>query len=217
MKKVYVADTEALEITTSVARFLENTKRRPAALKFYKELVTLLELIEQEFNSSKASMNLGTRRALNYRTISAFLSIAVINLHLGKYNESKIHAELALAKSRKTGCKKTEESCKQMLCVFLAFGLNQHDQNTECLNEMLQVTRKSGDTETEATAYYLLAMRHIEVGQMDEAAECLEKSIQTSRKGNCKEREVECLIALAREVLLPGKKKKSVKETGGSS
>ncbi|PFX28760.1 Tetratricopeptide repeat protein 28 [Stylophora pistillata] len=128
-------------------------------------------------------MNLGTRRALNYRTISAFLSIAVINLHLGKYNESKIHAELALAKSRKTGCKKTEESCKQMLCVFLAFGLNQHDQNTECLNEMLQVTRKSGDTETEATAYYLLAMRHIEVGQMDEAAECLEKSIQTSRKG----------------------------------
>ena len=76
--------SRAVKITTSVARFLENTKRRRAALKFYKELVTLLEFIEQEFNSSRALMNDKTRKELDHSTISAFLSIAVINLHLLK-------------------------------------------------------------------------------------------------------------------------------------
>ena len=201
--------SRAVKITTSVARFLENTKRRRAALKFYKELVTLLEFIEQEFNSSRALMNDKTQKELDYSTISAFLSIAVINLHLLEYDESKIYAELALAKSRKTGSKKTEESCLQILCICLAFGRNQHDRNTKCLEEILSVTKESGDTETEATTYYLLALRHVDVGQMEEAEEFLEKSIQTSRKGGCRLIEVECLITLALRVLLPRQKKKA--------
>ena len=201
--------SRAVKITTSVARFLENTKRRRAALKFYKELVTLLEFIEQEFHSSKALMNDKTRKELDYSTISAFLSIATINLHLLEYDESRIYAELALAKSRKTGSKKTEESCLQILCVCLAFGRNQHDRNTKCLKEILAVTKESGDTETEATIYNLLAMRHIDVGQMEEAAEFLEKSIQTSRRGGCRWIEFECLITLALRVLSPGQKNKA--------
>ena len=201
--------SRAVKITTSVARFLENTKRRRVALKFYKELVTLLEFIEQEFNSSRALMNDKTRKELDHSTISAFLSIAVINLHLLEYDESKIYAELALAKSRKTGSKKTEKSCLQILCICLAFGRNQHDRNTKCLEEILSVTKESGDTETESTIYYLLAMRHVDVGQMEEAAEFLEKSIQTSRRGGCRWREFECLITLALRVLSPGQKNKA--------
>ena len=202
----------AVKITTSVARFLENTKRRRVALKLYKELVTLLEFIEQEFNSSRALMNDKTRKELDHSTISAFISIAVINLHLLEYDESKIYAELALAKSRKTGSKKTEESCLQILCVCLAFGRNQYDQNTKCLEEILSVTKESGDTETEATTYYLLAMRHVDVNQMEEAEEFLEKSIQTSRKCGCRWIEVKCLIALALNVLSPGQKKKAFRK-----
>lgn len=173
----------AVKITTSVARFLENTKRQRAALQLYKELVTLLELIKQEFNLSKATLNDKTRKILDEWTISAFVSLARVNLHLGEYNESKTYTELALAKSRETGSKETEKLCHRIICLCLAFGCSQHDRDTVCLKEMLSVIKESSDTESEATACYLLAMRHFEVGQMEEAAEFLEKSIQTSQKG----------------------------------
>ena len=171
MTKVDVA--EAVKITTLVARFLENTKRQRAALQLYKELVTLLDFIEQEFNSSRASIYDKTRKKFDHWTKSEFLSLAKVNLHLGEYKESKIYAELALAKSRKTGSKETEKLCHQIMCLCLAFGCHQHDLNTECLKEMLSVIKESGDIETEAIAYYLLSTSHAYVGQMEEVAEFL--------------------------------------------
>ena len=154
---------EAVKITTSVARFLENTKRRRAALQLYKELVTLLEFIKQEFNLSKPTLNDKTRKILDEWTISAFVSLAQVNLHLGEYNESKTYAELALAKSRETGSKETEKLCHRIICLCLAFGCSQHDRDTVCLKEMLSVIKESGDTESEATACYLLAMRQLKL------------------------------------------------------
>ena len=207
MTKVDVA--EAVKITTLVARFLENTKRQRAALQLYKELVTLLDFIEQEFKSSRASIYDKTRKKFDHWIKSAFLSLAEVNLHLGEYNESKIYAELALAKSRKTGSKETEKLCHQIMCLCLAFGCHQHDLNTECLKEMLSVTKESGDIETEAIAYYLLALSHAHVGQMEEVAEFLVESIQTSQKGGYRWLEVKCLITLALVVLLPGQKNKA--------
>ncbi|XP_022785473.1 uncharacterized protein LOC111325823 [Stylophora pistillata] len=189
--------TEAVEITTSVASFLENTHRPLAALKFFKESLTLLELIEQEINSCKASVNLETQRALNKRTIFVLLSIADTNLTLERYKESKIHAELALAKSRKIGCKETEGECQRTLGLCLVFDRSQHDQSIEYFKEMLEATKESGDAETEAIAYHLLAMRHMNVGELEEAARFLEKSIQTSRKSRFKKIEFESLITLA--------------------
>ena len=128
---------------------------------------------------------------------------------MGEYNESKTYAELALAKSRETGSKETEKLCHRIICLCLAFGCSQHDRDTVCLKEMLSVIKESGDTESEATACYLLAMRHFEVGQMEEAAEFLEKSIQTSQKGCCKWLEMKSLIALGHTMLLPGQKNKA--------
>ena len=208
MNKVDAA--EAVEITTAVARFLAYTKRPRAALQFYKELMALLEFIEQMFNSSiaRALMNDKIQKNFDNWIISTFLSLHAINLQLGEHNESKKYAELALAKIRKTGCKKTEKFCLQTLCLCLTFDRNQHDRNTKCLKEILSISEESGDIETQVTACYQLALRHFDVGQVEEAAEFLEKSIQTSRKGGCKLMEVECLAAQALLVLWPGEKNK---------
>ena len=191
---------EALDITRSVADFFMKTNRYQAAIDFYKELLTLVKVVEDLASSSLDAVNLAIYHAL----ASAYF-------HLANYDDSKVNAKLALRISKQIGDKNGERTSYYNLCsVFDALGRS--DKAVKYLEKALQISTETGDAKEEAEIFCELGRLHYDLGQYEKSKEYELKSIKISKEIGHRQNEARSLSNLGKALLILGKVKESVQK-----
>jgi len=191
---------EALDITRSVADFFMKTNRYQAAIEFYKELLTLVKVIENSASSSLDVVNMGIYHAL----ASAYFQ-------LGNYDDSKANAKLALRISKQRGHKNGERTSYYNLCsVFDALGRS--DKIVKYLEKALQISTETEAVKEEAEIFCELGRLYYDLGQYEKSKAYELKSIKLSKEIGHRQNEARSLSYLSKAFISLGKVKESVQK-----
>ncbi|KAJ7378449.1 hypothetical protein OS493_022983 [Desmophyllum pertusum] len=191
---------EAWNIIQSVATFFMKTNRCHAAIEFYKEMLTLVKIVENVTSSRQDRMNM-----------TIYEHLAEAYFRIGNYNESKANAKLALQINNKIGDKnrKLTSYCK---LYEVSFNLGRYDKAIKYLEKALQISRETGDAEKEAEIYCNLGAPHYFLGQLDRAMAYLLKSLKLSKEIGHRTMEARALTVLGSLFLGLGKVSQSVQK-----